>query len=47
MEVAQYTEKLVPSTRIVAVDNVAPTLADPTGSLSRDVGSRQFGVQAG
>jgi carbonic anhydrase/acetyltransferase-like protein (isoleucine patch superfamily) len=26
MEVAKYTEKLVPSTRIVSVDGVAPAL---------------------
>ncbi len=26
MEVAKYTERLVPSTRIVSVDGVAPTL---------------------
>jgi carbonic anhydrase/acetyltransferase-like protein (isoleucine patch superfamily) len=28
MEVAKYTEKLVPSTRFVAVDGVAPVLKD-------------------
>ena len=27
MEVAQYTERLVPSTRFVAVDGVAPTVS--------------------
>lgn len=29
MEVAKYTEKLVPSTRFVAVDGVVPTLSSP------------------
>ena len=28
MEVTQYTEKLVPSTRFVAVDGVAPTVSE-------------------
>jgi carbonic anhydrase/acetyltransferase-like protein (isoleucine patch superfamily) len=27
MEVAKYTERLVPSTRIVSVDGIAPTLS--------------------
>ena len=42
MEVAQYTEKLVPSTRFVAVDGVAPNVSDecfvaPSASLVGDV----------
>jgi len=28
LEVSKYTEKLVPSTRFVAVDGVAPTLSE-------------------
>jgi carbonic anhydrase/acetyltransferase-like protein (isoleucine patch superfamily) len=41
--VAQFTEKLVPSTRFVAVDNVAPTILDsasfvaPSASVIGDV----------
>jgi hypothetical protein len=30
MEVAKYTERLVPSTRFVAVDDVAPTIEPAT-----------------
>lgn len=43
MEVAKYTEKLVPSTRFVAVDGVAPTVAEygtfvaPSASVIGDV----------
>lgn len=43
MEVAKYTEKLVPSTRFVAVDGVAPTIAEygtfvaPSASVIGDV----------
>ena len=42
MEVTQYTEKLVPSTRFVAVDGVAPKVSDecfvaPSASLVGDV----------
>jgi hypothetical protein len=42
LEVTQYTEKLVPSTRFVAVDNVAPKVSDqsfvaPSASLVGDV----------
>ena len=42
MEVTQYAEKLVPSTRFVAVDNVAPTVSDqcfvaPSASLVGNV----------
>ena len=42
MEVTQYTEKLVPSTRFVAVDDVAPKVSDecfvaPSASLVGDV----------
>jgi carbonic anhydrase/acetyltransferase-like protein (isoleucine patch superfamily) len=43
LEVAQFTEKLVPSTRFVAVDNVAPTILDsasfvaPSASVIGDV----------
>lgn len=43
MEVAKYTEKLVPSTRFVAVDGVAPSVAEfgtfvaPSASVIGDV----------
>ena len=43
MEVASYTERLVPSTRFVAVDNVAPTISEsaafvaPSANLIGDV----------
>ena len=42
MEVTQYTEKLVPSTRFVAVDDVAPKVSEqcfvaPSASLIGDV----------
>ena len=42
MEVTQYAEKLVPSTRFVAVDNVAPKVSEqcfvaPSASLVGDV----------
>lgn len=43
MEVAKYTERLVPSTRFVAVDGVAPVVSDaasfvaPSASLIGDV----------
>lgn len=43
LEVAQFTERLVPSTRFVAVDNVAPAIADsaafvaPSASVIGDV----------
>lgn len=43
MEVAKYTEKLVPSTRFVAVDGIAPTVSEtacfvaPSASLIGDV----------
>lgn len=43
MEVAKYTEKLVPSTRFVAVDGVAPSVAEygtfiaPSASIIGDV----------
>ena len=42
IEVTQYTEKLVPSTRFVAVDDVSPTVSDecfvaPSASLVGDV----------
>ena len=43
MEVAKYTEKLVPSTRFVAVDGVAPQVAEygtfvaPSASVIGDV----------
>lgn len=42
MEVTKYTEKLVPSTRFVSVDGVAPTVASecfvaPSASIVGDV----------
>lgn len=43
MEVAKFTEKLVPSTRFVAVDGVAPMVAEygtfvaPSASVIGDV----------
>jgi len=42
LEVAKYTEKLVPSTRFVAVDDVAPKVSEecfvaPSASLIGDV----------
>lgn len=43
MEVAKYTERLVPSTRFVAVDGIAPVLSDaacfvaPSASVIGDV----------
>lgn len=43
MEVAKYTERLVPSTRFVAVDGVAPMVAEygtfvaPSASVIGDV----------
>lgn len=41
-EVTKFTEKLVPSTRFVAVDDVAPTVSDecfvaPSASVIGDV----------
>lgn len=43
MEVAKYTERLVPSTRFVAVDGVAPVVSEaaafvaPSASIIGDV----------
>ena len=34
MEVAKYTERLVPSTRIVAVDGVAPTISETAAFIA-------------
>lgn len=34
MEVAKYTEKLVPSTRFVAVDGVAPSVTGPNNFVA-------------
>lgn len=34
LEVAKYTEKLVPSTRFVAVDGVAPVVATTTNFIA-------------
>ena len=34
IEVAKYTEKLVPSTRIVSVDGVAPALPDANNFIA-------------